>query len=218
MPRFPVLHGWWIAIAQNVAPGRFHAREVRQVEEYNRRLLTSSDVPSFALAGTPSAATATRVAQAGMRLRKAGPFGLRRFGDGAVTSLHTTQRTPGGGELRVTSERSRNDVERESDGPERALMIHNFLAFLGLPADHAGVALREVPFSPGRTWPLLTVSEDAWRPCEIVIDGEPHEFERITIGDHWLAIGTVDDVDIAVEGHGFDPDRLELVRLDRPAG
>jgi hypothetical protein len=219
LARFQLLHGWWIAIAQNVAPGRFHARERRRIEEDNRRVLSSSDIPTFALAGAPSTETATRVVLTGwtgMRHKKAGILGLRRFAAGTVTSLHTTQPTPGSGELRVTSQRRRHDIQIEGDF-ERALMIHNFLARLAFGAADTRVALREVALRPGQTSPLLTVSEDAWTPFQILINGEPQDFERTTIGDHWLAIGTVDDVDVAIAGHSFDPDGLELVRLDRPA-
>jgi len=132
--------------------------------------------------------------------------------------LRTVEQTPCGGELRVTSERRRHDLHAEPGDLQRALRVHNFLARLGPVADDARVAQREVALSPGQTYPLLTVSEEAWRPFEIVIDGEPQDFERITIDDHWLALGTVDDVGVAIEGHGFDPDPLELVRRDRPAG
>jgi hypothetical protein len=218
--RFPLLHGCWIAIAQNVAPRRFHARETRRIGENNGRLLTSSDIPTFALAGTPSTETATRVVftgWTGMRPKKTGLLGLRRFGAGAVTSLDTTQPTPGSGELRVTSQRRRRDIDIGADF-DRALMIHNFLNRSGLIANDARVARREVALRPGQTYPLLTVSEDAWTPFQIVINGEPQDFERTMIGDHWLALGTVDDVDVAIAGHSFDPDRLELVRLDHPAG
>jgi hypothetical protein len=134
LARFQLLHGWWIAIAQNVAPGRFHARERRRIEEDNRRVLSSSDIPTFALAGAPSTETATRVVLTGwtgMRHKKAGILGLRRFAAGTVTSLHTTQPTPGSGELRVTSQRRRHDIQIEGDF-ERALMIHNFLGPVGL--------------------------------------------------------------------------------------
>jgi hypothetical protein len=93
-------------------------------------------------------------------------------------------------------------------------MIHNFLARLGISSD-ARVERREVELSPGKTYPLFTVSEDAWTSFGFVVDGESQDFERITLGDHWLAFGTIDDVAVAIEGHHFGPDRLELVRLDR---
>jgi hypothetical protein len=92
-------------------------------------------------------------------------------------------------------------------------MIH-FLARLGISSD-ARVERREVELSPGKTCPLFTVSEDAWTSFGFVVDGEPQDFERITLGDHWLALGTIDDVAVAIEGHHFGPDRQELVRLDR---
>jgi hypothetical protein len=219
-PRFPLLHGWWIAVAQNVAPRRFHARECRRHEEDNRRVLTSSDIPTFALAGSPSPETATSVVLKGMtatRSKNARRWGLCRFVGGVVTSLHTTQPTPGGGELEVTSQRRRTDIPIEA-GWDRALMIHNFLNRSGHATDDARVARREVALCPGQSYPLLSVSEDAWIPCRILINGEPEDFERTTIGDHWLALGTVDDVEVAIAGHSFDPHRLELVRLDCLAG
>jgi hypothetical protein len=232
-PRINLPYGWWIAIAQNVAPRWFHPRERRRMEEHRRRLLTSSDLPTFALAGTASCETAPPVVgevataasettlrgfSGSMGIKKAGPFGSHPFAAGTVMSLHTAQHLPGGGELRFASHRRSDDLQTEPDDRQRALMIHNFLARLGLPAVDARVAWQEVDFSPGPKYVLLAVSEDAWRPFEIVIDGEPQDFERITIDDHWLALGTVDDVSVAIEGHSFDPDRLEFVRLDRPAG
>jgi len=93
-------------------------------------------------------------------------------------------------------------------------MIHNFLAGSGHSSD-TDVEQREVEVTPGKTWPLLSVPEDAWRPLGIVVDGESQDFERIILGDHWLALGTIHDVVVAIEGHHFDPDPLDLVSLDR---
>lgn len=218
-PRFSLFRGWWIAIAQNVAPRWFHARERRRYEEENRRLLSSSDLPTFALVGAPAGEVVagevvTRVLSASLVTRRAGLLRLRRVARGGVTQLCTTQPTPGGGELRITSERRRPDVETAPAGRERVLMIHNFLARSGISGD-ARVERREIELSPGMSYRLLTVSEDAWTPFRFVVDGEPQDSERITLGYNWLAIGTVADVAVAIEGHHFDPDRLELVRLDR---
>jgi hypothetical protein len=49
-PRFPLFRGWWIAIAQNVAPRWFHGRE--------------HHFPTFALADAPAGAAVTRVVSA----------------------------------------------------------------------------------------------------------------------------------------------------------
>ena len=212
--RLPLLRGWWIAIAQSVAPRWFHARMHRRHEEESRRLLSSSDLPTFALADASAGEAVTRVMSSSMVTRRAGPLRLRRVAYGGVKSLCTTQPTPGGGELRITSERRLPDIETAPEGGERVLMIHNFLARVGISGD-ARVERREIELSPGMSYPLFTVSEDAWMSFRFVVDGKPQDSERITLGDDWLALGAVDDVAVAIEGHHFDTDRLELVRLDR---
>ncbi len=225
-PRFPVVHGWWwapviqgwwTAIAQNVAPRRFHARVERRLQEDQRRMLASTDIPTFALAGDGSADTTTRifVSTGGIAMKRDGPFGLRRFRVHVAKSLCTSERTADGGDVSITSERQSRTFEVPPNLRERAHMIHHFLVRLDLPADDSRVERRTVDFPPGRAHPVLAVSEDLWSPFEIVLDGKLLAFERVMIDDHWLALGTVDDVAVAIEGHHFDPERLELVRLDR---
>jgi hypothetical protein len=212
LPRFPLLGRWRIAIAQTLAPGWFHAREQCSIKEDNRRLLSSSDIPILALA-TSSDGMATHLVLIGRRIGKARPSRLHGFTAGAVVSLHTVQQTPGGGEVQVTSERQRHDVQTQA-GAEKALMNHNFLTRLSLPADDARLAQREMALVPGQTHPMFTASEDAWTPLEdrhrrgATGLRAPHDRE------HWLALGTVDHVEVAAAGHDFEPDRLELVRLD----
>jgi hypothetical protein len=60
-----MLHGWWIAIVQNVAPKRFGSRQQRLHEEQQHRMLTASDIPTFAIAGTPAGDATIRVATPG---------------------------------------------------------------------------------------------------------------------------------------------------------
>jgi hypothetical protein len=68
------------------------------------------------------------------------------------------QPTPGG-ELPVTGERQRPDIELALDGRDQVLMIHNFLARLGISSG-ARVERREVDLYQGKTYLLFTVSED----------------------------------------------------------
>jgi len=173
---------------------------------------TSSNIPTFALADTTPDDVKTRVVSRFGTVEIVGSFRRRR---GIVaSSLSTTQGTPGGGTLRFTSQRPSGDG---IDEHRRALLVHNFLASCGL-ADDQRVERRQVTLAPALSPDLLSVPGDAWSPFGIRVDGEPHDFERVTVGDHWLAIGLIDDADVAIEGHSFDPEPLDLVRLDRPAG
>jgi hypothetical protein len=72
--------------------------------------------------------------------------------------LCTSRPTPGGGgELRITSDRRRPDIESAPEGRDRALMIH-FLARLGISSD-ARVERREVEVTSNNrsapTWAAL---------------------------------------------------------------
>jgi hypothetical protein len=209
--RFPLLHGCWVAIAQNVAPRRFHARERRLHEEEQRRMLTSSNLPTFALAGTGPDEVKTRFVSGFGTVQMVGP--LRRRRGVVASSLSTTQGTPGGGTLRFTSQRPSGEG---IDEHRRALLVHNFVASCGLAQDQL-VERHNVTLLPGLSHDLLSVPGDAWSPHQVRVDGERYDFERATIGDHWLAIGLIDDAEVAIEGHSFDPEPLDLVRLDRPA-
>ncbi len=201
----PVLAGWWIAVAQNVAPKRFHAREQRRLLELRRQVLAESGMPTYGLAGVPvdnDPSLAGAIA-----LGTVGSSGRRGPGQGTVTSLSTSQRTAGGGHVRCTSERRPGS---DSDGRQRAMLVHNFLARAGL-VDDPRLERREVNFGGTRTHEVMSVPADLWRPFVVVIDGERHEFSRVTLGEDWLAIGALDDLDLAIEGHAFDADPLELV-------
>ncbi|MGH9063989.1 MAG: hypothetical protein ACRDZQ_09060 [Acidimicrobiales bacterium] len=37
------------------------------------------------------------------------------------------------------------------------------------------------------------------------------------VGDHWLALGHLDDVDLALEGCGFDPALIAHIRIREAA-
>jgi hypothetical protein len=211
-----LLGGWWIAIAQNVAPKRFHARESRRRAEEEQRMLASSS-PTFALVGVPVDEVPVHVVTALGTIKRSGPLGLRRHRDTVPTSLRTLQRIPGGGEVAITSERRHSDGGPRPGVAESRLAVHNFLAHAEL-ADHPLVEKRDRTFSPGTTHSLLCVRDDAWFTSPVVIDNAPTNFERVTIDEHWLALGAVEDADIAIEGHRYDPSVLELVRLDRPVG
>jgi hypothetical protein len=141
--------------------------------------------------------------------------GGRRRADAVASSLCTTRRTADGGELRITSQRRHDQLDR--DDVQRAFVVHNFLARAGLANDDR-VERRDVTFGTAMTQRLLAVPDDTWTPFSVVIDGTRQDFEPVVIDGHWLAIGIVEETDVAVEAHGVNVEPFELVRLDRPAG
>ena len=142
-----------------------------------------------------------------------GRFSARHLARSELTSLITTQPTPGGGILRVST-------WRQLDGPpdaadwERALAIHNYLNRSGHGSSFPQTA---VPLS-GQSYDLLTIPYDSWVPVEIAVDEARYEFKRVTVEDSWLALGGIDDFEVAIAAYGYDPGRLELVKLTWPAG
>jgi hypothetical protein len=214
-----MLHGWWIAIAQNVAPKRFGARQSRLMAERQQRILASCDLPTFALASTsadrdPDNPVDPRSLTGPMTLSGFGVGGRGRSGPSVASvasvasSISTTERVPGGGWLRFTSQRRCTG----HDELQRALIVHNFLSAAELSGDRR-VKLREFEVGP-RAHQVLAVPDDAWDLQMIVIDGEMTTFDSVIIDAHWLALGVIGDVDVAIEGHEVDPTTVELVRLD----
>ncbi|MGH9062799.1 MAG: hypothetical protein ACRD0L_02275 [Acidimicrobiales bacterium] len=56
-----------------------------------------------------------------------------------------------------------------------------------------------------------------WAPIDVSVEGGAPPFERLLVGDHWLALGHLDHVDLALEGCGFDPALIALVRIREAA-
>lgn len=218
--RDPLLAGWWIAVAQNVAPKRFHARETRRLCEQRRQMLAESGMAIYSLAGVPvedDRSDAGEVAMmGGLAVAARGALGRRRASGVVVSSLSTSQRTPGGGQVRFTSYRHGSGTEL--DERQRAMLVHHFLTGAGVVDDDPRVERCEVSFTPSVSRQLIRVPDDAWSRYVVRVDGQQHPFKRVTFGEHWLALGVVNDVDLAIEGHGFDADPLELVTTEDTGG
>ncbi len=56
--------------------------------------------------------------------------------------------------------------------------------------------------------------EPEWGEVTVELDGRSHLFETRSDGDHWVAVGTVDDTIIALEFGGLRPDHVSLVRIE----
>jgi hypothetical protein len=213
--RHPLLHGWWIAVAQNVAPRRFHAHEQRIRVQENREMLASCDIPTFALVGGAGGLTPEhpepQVAGGIGTVGEAGERGRRRPRHFSATTLTTAQETADGGWVRCTSHRGSGV---ETDDRQRSHLVHNFVARAGL-ADDPRVERRGVVLPAARMHDLLAVPENAWRPVAVTVGARRYEFEGVTIDRHWLALGEVDGVSVAIEGHGLDPVPLDLRRVAR---
>jgi hypothetical protein len=131
-----------------------------------------------------------------------------------MTLLSTTQPSPNGGRLRVTTWRVLVDPP-ETTEMHRAVAIFNYLNRSGRVSFFPHGEVR-FPGS-GRRYRLPSVPDDAWRPYKVAIDANGYNFKRVTFDDSWLALGIVDDFEVAIEAYGYDPLRLDLVRIDRVA-
>lgn len=146
--RHPLLAGWWIVLAQNVAPKHFHARESLRAERRRQQMIASARGLAFDLQrrGRLAGPAATTAASGG--LMTAG--GRRRVGHGhgyevTVSSFSTTQRLPGG-ELRLTSWR-RSSAKTELH--RREMLHQNF-------------------FAPGATFPAMAGRHSRSRGDELL--------------------------------------------------
>lgn len=213
--RRPLLADCWIAMAENVAPKRFRIREQRRRGEHQGWVLDA--IPSFVLPPFPSDKAAKPGASVNRSVRYGaaeprGAFARRRPSAVTIPLASTSQRVPGSGQVRITSQPRCGDMPDER---ERALRVHGVLAGAGL-AEHPGVELREIAIKPQPAHPLMAVRDDAWLSCVVVVEGEPIDFKRVTFDDHWLALGSVGEFYVTIESHGYDATPLELVRLKRP--
>jgi len=128
VPRFR-LYGWWTAVAQNVAPRWFHARQKRLSDERRARIVAVGTTPAFGLADWPGERSvhaaevtwSTRRSCPLRRHRRVGPIDVHEVG-----AHHTTSADK---HLVVTTRR-RIGHEAWSD-ESRSMKVHQFLLTAG---------------------------------------------------------------------------------------
>ena len=109
--------------------------------------------------------------------------------------------------MRVKTWRQLDESPAISD-TKRALAILNYLNGIGASGSFPRRPVRLAT----QTYDLPTVPDDAWASVEIVVDDVPYDRKGVRVDDSWLALGIMEDFVVAIEAHGYDPDRLELVR------
>jgi hypothetical protein len=235
------LRGWYVAVAQNLAPKRFHARESRIHREAQLRLLAQCDLPLYGASGDWVASRRCHVTSGVGRHRHGGPLGPSRLHQDDFVAMEIQAVHSGPNQrLSVSSRRQRNGVSWPEDA--RWVEISNFLGSLRMAgdggelsaqerkaADEARRALGGGPESrthrigepAGATKPPREFSHDhraaiTWTPFEVPVDDQQVQFQRFSIGDRWLALGTVGAVDIAVVAHRVKASNLALSRIVEP--
>ncbi|MGH9103221.1 MAG: hypothetical protein ACRDYD_09630 [Acidimicrobiales bacterium] len=209
--------GWCTAIGQNVAPRRFHEHQQRREQSLRTRRLAGSDLPLYGLPATWAGARQAWIGTGIQSVRLVGPLGLwSRRGPFVAFTVHASHLGTDGTRL-VVETRRRPDSDPDP-WPARAREgeVDNFL--------------RHVVSSPGPDYRLAGPPEDfeervqahhralasgelSWASFTVSVDGKATTFERLSVGSHWLAVGHLDDEDLALEGCTFDPALIALVRI-----
>lgn len=60
-------------------------------------------------------------------------------------------------------------------------------------------------------WP--SHEHSVWETTRIQVDGTPLEVSVLSVGERWVGIGHLADVDVVLEAHRFPVEALSLVRL-----
>jgi hypothetical protein len=212
----PVFRGWWIAVAQNVAPKRFHRHEEQRAYAEALQLALECDLPLY---GLVSAWDCDKYFSGGswFTLVQRGRLGGRSMvaGSRVVGEMSTMHRSPDR-QLLVTTHRFNPLM---TDATQRARLLNNFLATESEPSAEPMPEPDEAPLPPGsRRLRLQTAPPGAeWLPFPVVIDGKAYTFERLSIPNAWLALGDVGDVALSLSSRAVELDEVALARIEDPA-
>jgi hypothetical protein len=125
-----------------------------------------------------------------------------------LTALHEA---PDGGTLSVTSHR------RGRPEVDRARLVNSFLS-ISWVIDHREPSKTDwraelTPEVASRPRLAASPSSAEWCAFEVRVDGAAARFERLSIAGHWLALGTMGEQPVSIEGHGLQTDDLSLLRV-----
>jgi len=174
--------GWWIEIAQHVAPKRFQENERRRSEAENLQLAMACDLPIYGLVderqGSRDVTSGFWQASLGPGRRKARRV---RIDSAVVHEITAAHASSDGGRISVTTYRGggHNDAETE-----RARLLNNFLNS-SLEPDDVLEADRVDHRESRRSFRLRTATPGAeWLGFEVLVDGELKHFDRLNVPGH----------------------------------
>lgn len=55
---------------------------------------------------------------------------------------------------------------------------------------------------------------DGWEDIEVLVDGSPLSFKRLTSRRNWVAFARVDDFIVTIKGKNIEPHEIELTQFD----
>lgn len=194
---------WWLAIA--------HEHERRREAAQTLRLATECDVPMYGLGDEWQGSREARIGFCHASFRR-GWLGLRLQDGPLIVDELRAYHEAEGKTLIVTS-------HREGEEVDTARLVNNFLSISWVidQRQPASTESEDDERAPSRSRPASSTLDRDWRAFEVRVDGAPARFQRLSMAGHWLALGTMNDHLVSIEGHGVVAEDLRLSRVTNPS-